>query len=162
MKRGARFGAGGRNGRGEVQLRGGCSRVTPIAPASERPLALSSSLRCKSELQLLMRRKYRSGDRRRPRGACGFAEMLDGRVRGPTWARPPGGARGLWDAALPASQPLEGRVPQARLPGRNPEHQRWRLSLCGQTGPGCRAACLTARGVPEARRRGRRGVRGGG
>lgn len=64
MKRGARFRAGGRSGRWEVQLRGGRSRVTPCAPASERPLALSSSLRCKSELQILMRGKYRSGGAR--------------------------------------------------------------------------------------------------
>lgn len=76
MKRGVRFGAGGRSGRREVQLQGGRSRVTPNAPASERPLVLSSSLRCKSELQLLMRGKYRSGANRGPRGSCRSAEIL--------------------------------------------------------------------------------------
>lgn len=108
MKRGARFGAGGRSGRGEVQLLGGRSRVTPCAPASERPLARSSSLRCTSELRLLMRGKYRSGGARPARarpsapGACGFAEMLE-LDPGATWARPPGGTRGVWGAAAQAS-----------------------------------------------------------
>lgn len=110
MKRGARFGTGGRRGRGEAQLRGGRSRVTPSAPASERPLALSSSLKCKSELQLLMRGKYRSRARRRPPGACGFAEMLG---RGAQVGPPPVGAPAAQGAAPP--QPPDARGP--RPPG---------------------------------------------
>lgn len=102
MKRGARFRAGGRSGRWEVQLRGGRSRVTPCAPASERPLALSSSLRCKSELQILMRGKYRSGGARparsRPPPAPGCVRSHGdaGEGPGPPPPRGPstGGARG--------------------------------------------------------------------
>lgn len=108
MKRGARFGAGGQSRRREVQLRGGRSRVTPRALAPERPLARSSSLRCTSELWLLMRGKYRSGGARPPHArpsapsACGFTERLE-LDPGATWARPPGGTRGVWGAATLAS-----------------------------------------------------------
>lgn len=94
MKRRARFWAGGRSGRREVQLRGGRSRVTPCALASERPLARSSSLRCKSELRLLMRGKYRSRGARparaRPSPAPGCVRVLGDAREGP--GGPPGPA----------------------------------------------------------------------
>lgn len=81
----------------------------------------------------------------------GAAEGPGGRL-GPAHAAEHAGA---WGAAIPASQLLKGRFPTAaRLPWRNPESKRSRLSVCGQTGPWSPVACMSARGVLEARWRG--------
>lgn len=154
MKRGARFGTGGRRGRGEAQLRGGRSRVTPSAPASERPLALSSSLKCKSELQLLMRGKYRSRARRRPPGACGFAEMLERRVHpGP----PPGGAPAAQGAGPPASRRSRAASPRPVCPDVTPSAVDAGYGFAGKLGPGVE---WPVRARWESRRRGGGGGRG--
>lgn len=133
MKRGARFGTGGRRGRGETQLRGGRSRVTPSAPASERPLALSSSLKCKSELQLLMRGKYRSRAGRRPPGACGFAEMLG---RGAHLGSPPSGAPAAQGAAPPAPRRSRAASPRPVCPDVTPNAVDAGYGFAGKLAPG--------------------------
>lgn len=165
MKRGARFRTGGRSGRWEVQLRGGRSRVTPCAPASERPLALSSSLRCKSELQILMRGKYRSGGARparsRPPPAPGCVRSHGDAGEGPAPPHPAGPVHpavpaGVQGMAAPPHLPPPGPVcPDVTPSGRS------RLPVCEQTGPRSRVARATARGVPGARRWGCRGAQGG-
>lgn len=169
MKRGSAVRDWRPEGTWEAQLRGGRSRVTPNSAGLRAPLALSSSLKCKRALQLLMRENIDPGPAAGPRCVRVRGDVGEG----PTWAprpavplrpraRPPAPRRSRSPASRPVCPDVTRTPVDANMGLRatSPRSREWRNTTARGSERGDEVG-RASRGDGRLRLPGRRGWRPG-